>query len=112
MDVVCDSPEEQHHSSLSGYNSSVAVCDERIRYAQYDNLKVKFRLDNLVFRTLWIGQYFRNFWEKNVNFRKCNVENFVISKKSAPTLILNFKGQQLKGSTVKLFAKIRVGSCL
>ena len=28
------------------------------------------------------------------------------------TLILNFKGQQLKGSTVKLFAKIRVGSGL
>ena len=52
MDVVCDSPEEQHHSSLSGYNASVAVCDERIRYAQYDHLKIKFRLDNLVFRTV------------------------------------------------------------
>ena len=28
------------------------------------------------------------------------------------TLILNFKGQQLEGSTVKLFAKIRVSSGL
>ena len=31
---------------------------------------------------------------------------------NSATLILNFKGQQLKGSTVKLFAKIRVGSGL
>ena len=35
-----------------------------------------------------------------------------IQSSTISTLILNFKGQQLKGSTVKLFAKIRVGSGL
>ena len=43
------------------------------------------------------------------------VKNIVSSHNQliiSDTLILNFKGQQLKGSTVKLFAKIRVSKSL
>ena len=40
------------------------------------------------------------------------VINFLTQFSSCATLILTFKGQQLKGSTVKLFAKIRVRNIL